>query len=99
VKEIDVKTGYWLKDRHGNEYRKQALGIADVIKILFDEHEVPECEIVQIKELNNPNLNPEATFLRACGVDTSNGFWQDDVDKWRFKKPQLFDRYVTKSAF
>ena len=93
-----MKTGYWLKDRHGNEYRKHASNIAEAVTTMFDEHEVPESEIVEIKELHNPNMNAEATFLQSCGVDTSNGFWQDDVDAWKAKKPVLYDRYVTNSA-
>jgi len=93
-----MKTGYWLKDRHGNEYRKHGSNMAEAIQAVFCDHEVPESEIVEVKELHNPNLNPEATFLHACGVDTSSGFWQEDVDQWKVKKPLLFERYVTNSA-
>ena len=92
-----MKKGYWLKDRHGDEYRKQADSIVNALVIVFTEHDVPECEIVEIKELHNLNLNAEATFLQSCGFDVSNGFWQQDVDHWKAKKPFLYERYVVNS--
>lgn len=36
----------------------------------------------------------EAEFLNACGVDTSNGFWSDDVDYWKAKEPELYREHI-----
>ena len=37
----------------------------------------------------------EAEFLNACGVDTSNGFWSDDVNYWKTKEPELYREHMT----
>lgn len=37
----------------------------------------------------------EAEFLIACGVDTSNGFWSEDIEHWKAQEPDLYREYVT----